>query len=76
MISRHMVHAEDLVLVEHCFGSDYLRLEGPLPRIPRCVCIWSLMAMLHCGSLSRLQEQGGMARQPLTNIPAGSYFCP
>ena len=71
-----MVHADDLVLVEHCFGSDYLRLEGPLARIPCCVCIWSLMVALHCGSLSLLQEQSGMAQQPLTNIPPSSYSSP
>lgn len=38
-------------LLNH-FGSDYLRLEGPLPWIPCCVCTWSLMGTLQCGSLT------------------------
>lgn len=62
------MHAEDLVLVEHCFGSDYLRLGGTRALgLPLClhmefdghVTLW--LFIISSGAV-------GEARQPLTNI--------
>lgn len=33
----HMLHAEDLVLVEHCFGSDYLMAGDQDLDTPLCL---------------------------------------
>lgn len=67
------MHAEDLVLVEHYFGSDYLRWRTPALDPPLClhmefnghITLW--LFIISSGAVS-------LATQPLINIPAGSYF--